>query len=344
MNHTPAARPALQQRIGTALCAPARALAQLCMAGLALLPVAHAAAPLKIGYSDWPGFVAWQIAIEKGWFAQAGVDAQFEWFDYSASIDAFTAGKIDAVGVANGDALVLGAGGARNVMILTTDYSSGNDMIIAKPGIHSVADLKGRKVVVEVGLVDHLMLLVALKRAGLGEGDVHLVNARTNEIPQVFGAADIDAAGVWQPIAGQAMRAVPGARPIFTSADEPGLIYNGIAVSPASLAARRDDWVRLIRVWDRVVTYVQDPATQSDAVRIMAARVGIAPANYLPLLRGTHLLSTAASRKVFAPADGLGSLYGSSHLADDFNVRNGVYRQAQNINAAIDPRPLNAAR
>ena len=27
---------------------------------------AQAAEPLKIGYSDWPGWVAWEVAIEKG--------------------------------------------------------------------------------------------------------------------------------------------------------------------------------------------------------------------------------------------------------------------------------------
>ena len=30
--------------------------------------ISAAAEPLKIGYSDWPGWVAWQVAIEKGWF------------------------------------------------------------------------------------------------------------------------------------------------------------------------------------------------------------------------------------------------------------------------------------
>ena len=55
---------------------------------------AHAApaAPLKVGYSDWPGFVAFQVAIDKGWIKQAGLDVKFEWFDYSASMDAFAAG------------------------------------------------------------------------------------------------------------------------------------------------------------------------------------------------------------------------------------------------------------
>src|SRR5436309_439277 len=87
------------------------------------------AAPLKIAYSDWPGWVAWEVAIQKGWLKQAGVDAEFLWFEYGPSMDAFTAGKVDAVMVTNGDALVTGANGAKNVIVMLTDYSNGNDVI-----------------------------------------------------------------------------------------------------------------------------------------------------------------------------------------------------------------------
>src|SRR4051794_24744493 len=53
--------------------------------------------PLRIGYSDWPGFVAWEIALQKGWFKEAGVDVDFIWFEYVPSMEAYTAGKLDAV-------------------------------------------------------------------------------------------------------------------------------------------------------------------------------------------------------------------------------------------------------
>src|SRR4051812_32695146 len=171
-----------------------------------------AAEPLKIGYSDWPGWVAWQVAIDKDWFKEAGVDVKFEWFDYSASMDAFAAGKIDAVFMTNGDTLVTGAGGAKSAMILITDYSNGNDMIIAKPGLKALADLKGKKVAVEVGLVEHLLLRAGMQRLGMKPGDIEFVNSKTNEMPQVFASKDIAAVGAWEPIAGQARRAVPGAK------------------------------------------------------------------------------------------------------------------------------------
>src|SRR6202046_3720170 len=130
------------------------------------------AAPLTVGYSDWPGWVAWQVAIDKGWIKEAGLDLTFQWFDYSASMDAFTAGKLDANLMTNGDTLVTGAGGGKGIMVMLTDYSSGNDMIVAKPGIKSLKDLKGKKIGIEVGLVKHLLLLHGLSGAGMKEKDV----------------------------------------------------------------------------------------------------------------------------------------------------------------------------
>ncbi len=154
---------------------------------------AAGAAPLTIGYSDWPGWVAWQVAIDKGWIKQAGLDVKFEWFDYSASLDAFSAKKLDAVLATNGDTLATGAGGGKGVMILLTDYSSGNDMVVGKPGVKSVKDLKGKKVGVEEGLVDHLLLDTALQKSGMTEKDITLVNGKTNDLPQVLKSGQVDA-------------------------------------------------------------------------------------------------------------------------------------------------------
>src|SRR3954470_10351811 len=91
---------------------------------LALLfaPSARAAEPLKIGYSDWPGYTAWEVAIQKGFFKEAGVDVQFIWFEYGPSLDAFSAGKIDGVTCVTSDALVTGAGGKPSTAIVIEDY------------------------------------------------------------------------------------------------------------------------------------------------------------------------------------------------------------------------------
>ena len=305
-------------------------------ASLMLLNTASAE-PLKIGYSDWPGWVAWEVAIEKDMFKAAGVDVQFEWFDYVASMDAFAAGQLDAVPMTNGDTLVTGSTGGQGVMVLINDFSNGNDMVVGAPGIESITDLKGKKVGVEIGFVGHLLLLNALEKAGLTESDVELVNVPTNETPQVLASGDVSAIVAWQPNSGQALSLVPGSKKLYSSADEPGLIYDVLAVSPTSLAQRRDDWSKVIDVWYQVVDYINDPETYEEAVSIMAARVGVTAEEYKPILSGTKILTLDEAKVFFAKGDGFTSLYGSTKISDDFNLKYEVYGDAQDLSAYIDP-------
>jgi NitT/TauT family transport system substrate-binding protein len=297
---------------------------------------AMAAGPLKIAYSDWPGWVAWEVGIEKGWFKKKGVEVEFSWFDYVASMDAFAAKQVDAVAMTNGDTLVTGATGAKGIMILINDYSNGNDMLIAKSGIKSIKDLKGKKIGVEVGFVAHLLVLKALESAGLKENDVTLVNVPTNETPQVLASGDVDAIAAWQPNSGQALKLVPGSKALFTSADAPGLIYDVLAVAPESLAARPADWKKVIEVWYDIVAYIKDPKTTDDAVKIMAARVGVTPEEYKPFLEGTKILTLDEAKAFFPKKDGFDSIYGSTKISDDFNVANQVYEEPQDIDSYID--------
>lgn len=287
------------------------------------------AEPLKIGYSDWPGWVAWEVAIQKGWFKEAGVDVQFEWFEYVPSMEAFAAGKLDAVCMTNGDALVTGATGAPSKTILINDFSNGNDMIVGQPGIEKLADLKGKKIGVEVGFVDHLLLLKGLQAAGLKESDVELVNVPTGETPKALASGDVAAIGAWQPNSGQALKAVPGSKPIYTSKDVPGLIYDVLAVSPASLSAHPEEWKKVAQVWYKVVDYFYDPATHDDAVKIMASRVNLSPEEYAKFVSGTKILKLDEAKKVFKKGEGLDSVYGSNVVVDEFNVSNKVYDKPQ---------------
>lgn len=317
-----------------------RRLAFLALLALVAAPSAlTAAAPLKIAYSDWPGWVAWEVAIQKGWIKQAGVDAEFLWFEYGPSMEAYSAGKVDAVMVTNGDSLVTGGNGAKNVIIMLTDYSNGNDMIVAKPGIKSLKQLKGKKIGLEVGVVEHFMLVNALKKNGMTEADVTLVNTPTGQTPQVFATGQVDAIGAWNPNAGQALKAVAGSTAIYTSADEPGLIYDAIAVTPQSLAQRRGDWVKLVSLWDKVLAYINDPKTRPDALKIMAARAGSTPDDYAAFIGGTRFLSLAESAKIIAAkGPGFSSLAGSSTVANEFNVKNGVYKQSQDVTSYFDAK------
>ncbi len=293
--------------------------------------------PLKVAYSDWPGWTLLEVAKQKNWFKDAGLEVELLWFDYLPSIDAFAAGKVDGTTIAASDALVTGASGAKSKIIMAIDYSDGNDKIIGKPGINSIKDLKGKKVAVEVTLVDHLLLLKALEANGLKQDDVELVNTPTNEMPQTLASGQVAAVCAWYPIAGQALKQVAGAKVLFSSAEAKGLIYDVLAVNPISFATRKADWEKFVKVYYKCIDYILDPKTKDDAVKIMAAKVGAKFEEYAENVPGTRFLTLAEAKKAMKPGKGLDSLFGSMAISDEFNLANKVYKDAQKPESYIVP-------
>jgi NitT/TauT family transport system substrate-binding protein len=298
---------------------------------------ATAAPPLKIGYSDWPGFTLFEVANQKGWFKEAGVAVEMAWFDYLPSLDAFSAGKVDAVTVVATDALVNGANGAKSKLIAILDYSNGSDMIIGAPGINSIKDLKGKKVGIEVSLVEHLLLLRALEANGLKPSDVELVNTGTNETPQTLASGKVSAIGAWYPVSGQALQQVPGAKPLYTSAEAKGLIYDVLAVNPVSYGQRKAEWEKVVGVYYRCVDFLLDPATRDEAIKIMAAKVGADAQDYAKNVPGTKFLTLAEAKAAYKKGEGLDSLYGSMVIGNKFNLDNAVYKESQDPADYIAP-------
>jgi NitT/TauT family transport system substrate-binding protein len=236
----------------------------------------------------------------------------------------------------NGDALVAGSSGSPSVGVLINDYSNGNDMIVTGAGIATVSDLRGKRIGVEIGFVDHLLLMEALGAAKLSESDVRIVNAKTHETPELLAAGSVDAIAAWQPHSGRALDLVKGSHAVFSSADAPGLIYDMLFVSRASLETRRKDWVGVVQAWFMVIDYVNDPRNEPEAMGIMARRVGVSAERYAKLMSGTRLLGRAENQRRFQVAPGFDSVIGSSEIVDRFNVRNHVYKDAVSVAPYFD--------
>ena len=302
------------------------------------------AEPLKIGYSDWLGYTVLEVAKQKDWFKEAGVEVELVWFDYLPSLDAFSAGKIDGVCVVATDALVNGANGAKSKIIALLDYSDGQDMIIGKPGINSIKDLKGQSVGLELTLVEHLLLLKALEANGMKQSDIKLVNTPTNETPQTLGSGKVAAVGAWYPVSGQALKAVAGSKPLFTSAEAKGLIYDVLAVNPTSYAKRKDDWAKVVAIYYKCVDYVLDEKTREEASKIMAAKVGADAGEYLKALPGCHFLTLAEAKTAFKKGTGLDSIYGSMNVGNKFNMDNKVYKVSQKPESYLTPAVVDALK
>lgn len=316
----------------------------LSIVAVALSSACLHAEPLKIAYSDWPGFTLIEVAKQKGWFKEAGVDVELVWFDYLPSLDAFASGKVDAVTCVTTDAMVTGANGAKSKIICLLDYSDGGDMIIGKAGINSIEDLKGKKVALELTLVEHLLLLKALEANGMSAADVELVNTATNETPQTLVSGNVAAIGAWYPVSNQALKAVAGSKPLFTSGDAKGLIFDGLCVNPVSYSQRKADWEKVVKVYYKCVDYILNEKTKEDAASILAAKVGADVKDYLAAMKGTHFLTLAEAKTAYKKGPGLDSVYGSMTLGNKFNLDNKVYTESQKPESYLVPGIVNSLK
>jgi NitT/TauT family transport system substrate-binding protein len=167
--------------------------------------------------------------------------------------------------------------------------------------------------------------------------DVTIVNTPTGETPQVLASKAVDAIGAWQPNSGQALKALPGSKPVFTSADAPGIIYDLLYVSSESLEKRRADWAKVVKVWYKIADYMKDEENLDDALKILAGRVNLKPEEYEPLLKGTRILTLEESLKRWEKSDSLESVYGSTKNVNAFNLKFGVYKDSQDPEKYLDP-------
>ena len=120
-----------------------------------------------------------------------------------------------------------------------------------------------------------------------------------------------------------------GSKKLFTSAEAKGLIYDVLAVNPTSYAKHKEDWAKFTDIYYKCVDYVMDPATQEDAIKIMAAKVGTDAGEYAKNVPGTHFLTVAEAKTAYKKGDGLDSIFGSMTIGNKFNLDNKVYKVSQ---------------
>ncbi|MGH8910250.1 MAG: aliphatic sulfonate ABC transporter substrate-binding protein [Egibacteraceae bacterium] len=298
----------------------------------------RAGEPVALGFSAWPGWFPWQVAEEAGIFDQVGVDVELRWFEgYLDSINAFAAGQLDANAQTLNDTLASVAAGANQVIVLVNDNSTGNDQVIVRDGIDEIADLEGKKVGVEVGVVDHFLLLLGLQSAGLGPDDVQIVPLETGAAAAQFaaGSSDLDAVAVFAPFTTRALER-PGSKTLFTSADFPGSIPDHLVVS-AELAEQNPQTAqRLVDAWFATLDYIQEHP--DEAVAIMARRAGVSVEDYRGYEAGTTIFSLEDNLRAFQPGDDFTSLTFAAGRIADFLVDAELVATRPELDGVFDPR------
>ncbi len=297
--------------------------------------------PLRIATSDAPAWLAWAIAEKKGWFAAAGVSVELSYYDYVPSLEAYAAGKADGVTMTNRDLLLTTATGVRSTAVLINATSFGNDVIIARKGVNSLPELRGKRFGVELGFSSHSLVLQALASEKMSTDDVEFVNLPTPLAPKSLKRRDVDAIATREPFASSALKEVPGAHALFSTRKAPGLFYQLLCVNPESLRDEREAWLSITLVWQRIVNFINDSGTHDEAMAIMADQAGVPEEAMSRLVAGTRFSSLEENRRHFVHGTTLDSLSYSTEIANGFHVEQGLQESKLNVRALLDGSLVN---
>ncbi|WP_337739366.1 ABC transporter substrate-binding protein [Agrobacterium vitis] len=161
------------------------------------------------GSVTWIGQVPILVAIKKGFFKEQGIDVDVQVIVNSSDrIRALTAG--DAAFSNLGRVAVISEmarGNESFSFFANVDDSPGQEGCWARPGITSVADLKGKAVAANSSA--EITLAGLLADAGLKLGDLDYRNLPATEMAAALSHGDIEAACVWQPLLTRLKEAVP---------------------------------------------------------------------------------------------------------------------------------------
>jgi NitT/TauT family transport system substrate-binding protein len=289
---------------------------------------------IVLGYSAWPGWFPWKVAEEKGLFAENGVNVELKWFDnYTDSLTALATGAIDANSQTLNDTLISVSGGAKQVIVLTNDNSTGNDQIIAAKGIPDVAGLADKKVAVEKGTVDHFLLLLALEDAGLSGDDVEIVPLPTVQAANAFKSGQVDAVGVFAPSTTTALER-PGSRVISDSRKFPGAIPDHLVVDPKLVASNREDVQGLVNTWFDTLAYIA--AHRDEANEIMAKQADVSVEEYKTYDEGTTIFTLDDNVDAFTPGSTDANLDYQARKISTFLVETKLAKQEPSLDGLFD--------
>jgi NitT/TauT family transport system substrate-binding protein len=309
-------------------------LAASVLAPLVFTSACSAQPPLtRVGGSLWIGSEPLFLARELGLY-DADTLRLVEMPSNSANLMALATGDIEAATLTLDECLYAREGGVDVRVILVFDYSAGGDVIMARPEIMKLGDLKGRRIGVEETASGALMLAKLLETAALAPDEVVKVRVTGDHQLRAYQAGDVDALVSWEPIATQLEDL--GARRLFDSTAFPGLIVDVLAARTDALERSPESFTSLLAGYFKALDYLH--RSPDAAIQRMAPRMGVSPDEVRSAQRGIRFIERAANRDWLGGASP--SLIAAADNVARIMVAAGLLKQMPVLGGLADPRFL----
>ena len=282
--------------------------------------------PLKMGHVPWVGFGAIYIADKQDFFEAEKVAVEIMPYQSYSDLSAdFATRKLDISTTAYADAIAQAAAGVPLQIVWVFDSSNGGDVVVGSPQISTIEDLRGKRIGLEYGTFSHLFVLEGLKKHGLTENDVQLVNVTADQVPQAIASGQIDAGHTWEPFLSEVV--ANQGQVLFTSAETPGIILDALRVHAAITAQRSGDIQKVMRAIAHATQWWQ--ANPEAGNQIVAEALGLSASEIPAILTGVHLFNLTENQQAFQPREGL--IYKVGEIAISLFLNTGIITQPQEL-------------
>jgi len=238
--------------------------------------------PLRVAAHVWPGYEFMFLARQENW-----LDKQVnlvETNSATASLQALKDGSVDGAALTLDEVLRARDMQIPLTVVLVFDISAGADMLLAKPNIEQLSDLKGKRIGVEQGALGAIMLSQALQAGNLTPSDIKQVSFTIDNHKSAWQAGKVDALITYEPIAGQLLST--GARRLYDSRQAPNMIIDVLAIRQNVLNSHKSAIKHLIAAHFQASQHFQ--RNTPDASYRMAMHLNVAaekvPSSYKGLL------------------------------------------------------------
>ena len=248
------------------------------------------APPIRIGMNTWVGYDPLVLARDRQLLDTKQIRV-IELGSTSETMRYFRNGLLDVAALTLDEAMRLSAEGVDLRVVAVIDESQGGDVVMAAPGITSLAQLKGASIAVETRTTGALVLHQLLEAAGLQANEVRVVNVEAMEQRVALQSQRVSVAISYEPVAQHLREA--GFRPLFDSAQLPGQVIDVYAVRSDFLQKFPAQVDAFLAAWQRGVWEFQQHPARSTT--LLAPGVDVTPEHYMEAMGQIRLFDTAAS-------------------------------------------------
>lgn len=293
------------------------------------------AAPIKLAFSTWNGYIGLVIGVKEGFFDDAGVHVEYTVVeDPVQRFNAFKAGSLNAIATTVDTFSRTYANGVPSVMVLGLDASVGGDGIVAKKDITSVEQLKGQTVAVSQGSTSQWLLAYVLDQHGLSLDDVKQTDLTSGDAGAAFVAGSVPVAVTWEPWLSKAEQN-PDGHVLASTKEYPDIITDEVAFSPDFIKENPDSIKAFLKGYAMAVDFLN--SNPDEAIADVTEYLGQSPEDVKATMETVPIWSIEDSKKFFGTADSPGAVYDIFTKSAKFWQELGETDNVPDPSEAIDP-------